>query len=324
MNAIAAKKLRSDRRFALTGTPIENTVSELWSIFDFVMPGYLSTHQSFLEKYERPLLRDGGSPAGEDLKNRVHPFILRRMKADVLSELPEKIENNVYAPLEPEQQKMYSAYLAAARKEADAYLSGGENTIRILSLLLRLRQICCHPKLIDEDYQQGSGKLLLLEELLSSAKDAGHRVLVFSQFTSMLAIIGEQLRQSGISYFYLDGATPSAQRLELADRFNGGEGDVFLISLKAGGTGLNLTGADMVIHYDPWWNPAVTDQASDRAHRIGQTKAVQIIKLATKGTIEEQILKLSEKKRNLADRIIEENTSLISALSREELRKLFE
>ena len=324
MNAIAAKKLRSDRRFALTGTPIENTVSELWSIFDFVMPGYLSTHQSFLEKYERPLLRDGGSPAGEDLKNRVHPFILRRMKADVLSELPEKIENNVYAPLEPEQQKMYSAYLAAARKEADAYLSGGENTIRILSLLLRLRQICCHPKLIDEDYQKGSGKLLLLEELLSSAKDAGHRALVFSQFTSMLAIIGERLRQSGISYFYLDGATPSAQRIELADRFNGGEGDVFLISLKAGGTGLNLTGADMVIHYDPWWNPAVTDQASDRAHRIGQTKAVQIIKLATKGTIEEQILKLSEKKRNLADRIIEENTSLISSLSREELRKLFE
>jgi len=214
--------------------------------------------------------------------------------------------------------------LSAARKEADIIAASGENTIRILSLLTRLRQICCHPRLIDSEYKKESGKLELLAELVTSATSAGHRVLIFSQFTSMLAIIEERLRKEGISTFYLDGSTPSAQRVALVSRFNDGESNVFLISLKAGGTGLNLTGADTVIHYDPWWNPAVMDQASDRAHRIGQTKAVQVIKLAARNSIEEQILKLAEKKRGLADGIIRENKSLLSSLTREELLSLFE
>jgi len=195
--------------------------------------------------------------------------------------------------------------------------------LRILALLMRLRQICCHPKLIDEDYQKGSGKMQLLEELLVSARESGHRVLVFSQFTSMLTILKKRFEQLGMNTFYLDGSTPGYERVALAERFNQGEGDIFLISLKAGGTGLNLTGADMVIHYDPWWNPAVTDQASDRAYRIGQTKAVQIIRLAVRNSIEEQILKLSEKKRFLANQIISENTALLTKLSTEELLELF-
>jgi len=324
MNSIAVKKIRADRRFALTGTPIENTLGELWSIFDFVMPGYLYEQRRFVQEYENPMVRKDDKEAAEDLKRRVHPFILRRMKQEVLTELPEKIETTVLASFEPEQEKLYQAFLAAARNELEEIIAAGtENHLRILALLMRLRQICCHPKLIDEDYQKGSGKMQLLEELLVSARESGHRVLVFSQFTSMLTILKKRFEQLGMNTFYLDGSTPGYERVALAERFNQGEGDIFLISLKAGGTGLNLTGADMVIHYDPWWNPAVTDQASDRAYRIGQTKAVQIIRLAVRNSIEEQILKLSEKKRFLANQIISENTALLTKLSTEELLELF-
>lgn len=324
MNSIAVKKIRADRRFALTGTPIENTLGELWSIFDFVMPGYLYQQRRFVQEYENPMVRKDDKEAAEDLKRRVHPFILRRMKQEVLTELPEKIETTVLASFEPEQEKLYQAFLAAARNELEEIIAAGtENHLRILALLMRLRQICCHPKLIDEDYQKGSGKMQLLEELLVSARESGHRVLVFSQFTSMLTILKKRFEQLGMNTFYLDGSTPGYERVALAERFNQGEGDIFLISLKAGGTGLNLTGADMVIHYDPWWNPAVTDQASDRAYRIGQTKAVQIIRLAVRNSIEEQILKLSEKKRFLANQIISENTALLTKLSTEELLELF-
>lgn len=246
------------------------------------------------------------------------------MKEDVLSELPEKIENTVYADFEPEQRKLYEAFVATARSEVDAILQTGDSRMRILTLLMRLRQICCHPRLFDENYAKESGKLLLLEELLSSAIASGHRVLLFSQFTSMLSIIQKRLDKKEITYFYLDGSTPSSQRTEMASRFNAGEKNVFLISLKAGGTGLNLTGADMVIHYDPWWNPAVMDQASDRAYRIGQTKAVQVIKLAARGSIEEQIIRLQEKKRHLADGVIRANSAMISSLSQEEILALFQ
>ena len=187
--------------------------------------------------------------------------------------------------------------------------------MRILTLLMRLRQICCHPQLFDEDYSSDSGKLNLLMELITNASDAGHRILVFSQFTSMLRIIQEKLSEAKIPSFYLDGHTPSYERAELSDRFNGGERDVFLISLKAGGVGLNLIGADTVIHYDPWWNPAVMDQASDRAYRIGQKRAVQIIRLAAKGTIEEKILRLQENKRSLAEDIVRVNTDTFKNLS---------
>ena len=224
----------------------------------------------------------------------------------------------------PEQKKLYEAFLMAAKKEVRELADNGGSSIKILTLLLRLRQICCHPVLFDEAYKKDSGKLILLEELLNSATSQGHRVLVFSQFTSMLTIIRKRLAENNTDCFYIDGKTPSDMRTALAEKFNAGEKNIFLVSLKAGGTGLNLTGADMVIHYDPWWNPAVMDQASDRAYRIGQTKAVQVIKLAAKGTIEEQILKLQEKKRRLADSVIKKNTKTIAGLSREEILGLFE
>lgn len=317
MNASAVKSIKAGGCFALTGTPIENSISELWSIFDFVLPGYLGTQKDFLKKYEN----DSGLPG---LRKKIKPFVLRRMKKDVLSELPEKIENTLFADFEDEQKQIYSAFLKAARREVDAITASGEGTIRILSLLTRLRQICCHPALINPDYKKDSGKLALLNDLVLSAIGSGHRILIFSQFTSMLAIIKKKLDSEKIDSFYLDGSTPTDMRVDMARRFNGGEKEVFLISLKAGGTGLNLTGADMVIHYDPWWNPAVMDQASDRAYRIGQKRAVQVIKLAAHNSIEEQILKLAEKKRGLADGVIKENKSLLSSLSREELLKLFE
>lgn len=323
MSAKGVKKIRAGRYFALTGTPVENSLTELWSIFDFVMKGYLYSHKDFTERFEKPIVKENDQAALGDLQQRIHPFILRRMKKDVLSELPEKIENTVYADFEPEQRKLYEAFMASARSEVDAILKTGDSRMRILTLLMRLRQICCHPRLFDESYTKDSGKLLLLEELLSSAIASGHRVLLFSQFTAMLSIIQKRLDKKGISYFYLDGSTASAQRAELAGRFNAGEKEVFLISLKAGGTGLNLTGADTVIHYDPWWNPAVMDQASDRAYRIGQTKAVQVIKLAARGSIEEQIIKLQEKKRRLADGVIRANSAMISSLSQEEILALF-
>lgn len=322
MNARGVKQINAKSKFALTGTPVENSLMELWSIFDFLMPGYLGKRRSFAENYDKPV-NQGFDYAAEMLKSRIKPFVMRRMKRDVLEELPEKIENTVFAELVPEQRKLYEAYLAIARREVDRILAEGESDMMILSLLTRLRQICCHPALFDESYDKESGKLELLCELVSSAVLGGHRVLVFSQFTSMLKIIREEFAKRGLSAFYLDGSTPPYERAELADRFNSGEREVFLISLKAGGTGLNLTGADMVIHYDPWWNPAVTDQASDRAYRIGQTRAVHVIRLAASGTIEEQILKLQDKKRALADGIIIKNSATLSNLSNEEILSLF-
>lgn len=324
MNARSVKKINAEHKFALTGTPIENTLIELWSIFDFVMPGYLYSAYEFRNRYETPLVKDGDSMTAESFRARIKPFMLRRMKKDVLNELPEKIENTMYAELTPDQKNMYTAYLAMAKDRTIELLGeGGWGKMRILTLLMRLRQICCHPTLFDANYDKDSGKLNLLMELITNAADSGHRILVFSQFTSMLAIIQAKLSEANISSFYLDGHTPSYERAEMSDRFNGGEKDVFLISLKAGGVGLNLTGADTVIHYDPWWNPAVMDQASDRAYRIGQTKAVQVIRLAAKGTIEEKILKLQENKRNLAEDIVRINTDTLKSLSNEEILSLF-
>lgn len=321
LSAKAVKRINAQKCFAISGTPIENSLGELWSIFDFIMPGYLGVRQQFAIRYEKPIMQADES-ASLALRSKIKPFVLRRMKYDVLSELPDKIENTFFAEPTPSQKKMYSSYLALARREVKELLEFGDK-IGILSLLMRLRQICCHPSLVDDSYQKDSGKLELLKELVTSGIDAGRRILIFSQFTSMLDIIRKELWNLGASCFYLDGNTPSAVRSELAQRFNGGEGNVFLISLKAGGVGLNLTGADMVIHYDPWWNPAVVNQATDRAHRIGQTKAVHVIKLATKGTIEEQILKLQAKKQVLAEDLIRANNTMISSLSKEEILELF-
>lgn len=323
MNARSVKNVNAKVRFALTGTPIENSLTELWSIFDFVMKGYLYGAKDFRERFEIPIAKNSDVSAAEGLRNRIKPFVLRRMKKDVLEELPEKIENTVYADLVPEQKKMYAAFLAAAKDETAQLLQSGSK-MKVLTLLMRLRQICCHPSLFDEAYKKESGKLNAMVDIVTSAVSSGHRVLIFSQFTSMLAIIRRKLESLDIYSFYIDGQTKPYERTELADRFNGGERSVFLISLKAGGTGLNLVGADTVIHYDPWWNPAVMDQASDRAYRIGQEKSVQVIRLAASGTIEEKILRLQESKRNLADDIIQINTDSFASLTNEEIMSLFE
>lgn len=324
MNAVSVKRIRARHKFALTGTPIENSLMELWSIFDFVMPGYLKGAREFKERFEIPAIREGDSSAAETLRNIIRPFVIRRMKNDVLDELPEKIETTMYADLNKEQKNMYLAYLSEVRGQAIGILRENGNKLAILTLLLRLRQICCHPALFDSAYKGDSGKHDLLMELVQSGTQAGHRILIFSQFRSMLDIIAQTLTEMRIEYYYIHGSTPAAERTAMAEEFNNGEREVFLVSLKAGGTGLNLIGADMVIHYDPWWNPAVTDQATDRAYRIGQTKAIHVIKLAARGTLEEKILKLQDRKRVLADDIIRVNTDTFANLTNEEIMSLFE
>ncbi len=326
LNAKSVKRLRAKHRFALTGTPIENSLSELWSIFDFIMPEYLYTHSRFVELYEKPIMKED-EKALSDLHQHIEPFILRRMKKDVLTELPDKYETKMLTDLSEGQRLVYLSFLENIRNElhSDIEESGVEkNRIKILAALTRLRQICCHPSTFLENYQGGSGKLELLMEIIPEAIANDHRILVFSQFTSMLRIIEGELNDLDIPYFYLEGSTPTQDRNDYVKRFNNGEGKVFLISLKAGGTGLNLTGADTVIHYDPWWNPAVEDQATDRAYRIGQQNKVHVMKLITKGTIEEKIFKLQRKKKELSDSIISSKEVFINSLSREELEELFE
>lgn len=325
LNAKSVKRLNAKHKFALTGTPIENSLSELWSIFDFIMPGYLYSHLKFVEYYEKPILRDD-TGALEDLHQRISPFILRRMKKDVLTELPDKFESKMLTDLSEEQRKVYLSYLANIRDDIHSELAEGgleKSRMKILAALTRLRQICCHPSTFLENYQGGSGKLDLLMELIPEAIANDHRILVFSQFTSMLRIIEEELKDMNISYFYLEGSTPTEERNDIVKRFNNGEGKVFLISLKAGGTGLNLIGADTVIHYDPWWNPAVEEQATDRVYRIGQQSKVHVLKLITKGTIEEKIFKLQRKKKELSELVVSSKEVFINSLSREELEELF-
>ncbi|TAH66931.1 MAG: helicase [Anaerolineaceae bacterium] len=325
LNAKSVKRLKANHRYALTGTPIENSLSELWSIFDYIMPGYLHSHSKFVEYFEKPILKDD-KEALEDLHQHISPFILRRMKKDVLTELPDKYESKMLTDLSFEQKKVYLSYLDNIRNDIHSELSDGgldRSRMKILAALTRLRQICCHPSTFLENYQGGSGKLDLLMELIPEAIANDHRILVFSQFTSMLRIIEDELKDMNISYFYLEGSTPTEERNEIVKRFNNGEGKVFLISLKAGGTGLNLVGADTVIHYDPWWNPAVEEQATDRVYRIGQQNKVHVLKLITKGTIEEKIFKLQRKKKELSDSIISSKEVFINTLSREELEELF-
>lgn len=327
LNAKSVKNIKAKNYFALTGTPMENSLAELWSIFDFLMPGYLLTSRKFSEKYERPIAKEEDKEKLRELSNQIKPFILRRTKKEVLKELPDKIEQKIVVDMVKEQKKLYLAYLQAIKGEIDDEINlKGYNRshIKILAGLTRLRQICCHPGMFVEGYNGGSGKLDSLEEIVVEAVESGHRILIFSQFTTMLEKIKELLLSKKIETLYLDGSTPVEERGNLVRNFNKGMGDVFLISLKAGGTGLNLTSADMVIHFDPWWNPAVEDQATDRAHRIGQEKTVQVIKLVTKGTIEEKIFKLQEKKKEMIDKVITEGETLISKLSEEEIMSLFE
>lgn len=327
VNAKAVKQVKANGYFALTGTPVENSLTELWSIFDFIMPGYLMSHSDFVEKFETPIVKYNDETALNNLSMHIKPFILRRMKKDVLKELPDKIETKMTATLTDEQKKVYLAYLEKAKGEIAVELSQNgfnKSHIKILAILTRLRQICCHPSLFIDNYGGESGKMELLLEVLDDAFSSGHRVLIFSQFTSMLQIIATELERKEIGYFYLDGSTKPELRGEMVKAFNGGENNVFLISLKAGGTGLNLTGADMVIHYDPWWNPAVEDQASDRAYRIGQMNVVQVIKLITEGTIEERIFELQQKKKAMIDAVIQPGETMLTKLTETEIKALFD
>lgn len=319
-NARAVKAIRSEQRFALTGTPIENRVSELWSIFDFLMPGFLYSYSRFRTQFETPILRDGDDTARRQLRHLVEPFILRRLKKDVLKELPPKTEQVLLVPLNDEQQQLYTANLALARQQVRV---PGTNKMAVLALLMRLRQLCCDPTLCYEEYRGGSAKLESCLELVQQGADNGHKILIFSQFTSLLDQLQKRLVKAHVPFYRLDGATPKEQRLARIEAFNRDDTPVFLISLKAGGTGLNLTSADMVIHFDPWWNLAVQEQATDRAHRIGQTRPVQIIKLIAKDTVEERILRMQQQKQDLADALIPVGEG-VEGMSAETLRRILE
>ncbi len=327
LNAKSVQRIKGKGYFALTGTPIENSLAELWSLFNFFMPGYLLSHQEFHKNYALPIYKEGNPQALQELSRHIKPFILRRLKKDVLKELPPKIETQMTASLTEEQRKIYLAYLQQTKSQiAQELATSGfaKSHMIILAALTRLRQICSHPAMFIGNYTGESGKMLLFQEILADALAGGHRLLVFSQFTSMLDIIQDYLTTEKIEHFYLRGSTKALDRSQMAHSFNNGQGQVFLISLKAGGTGLNLTGADTVIHFDPWWNPAVEDQATDRAHRIGQNNPVQVIKLLTQGTIEEKVNALQAKKKKLIDSVIQPGETMISKLSEQELKELFE
>lgn len=327
-NAKAIKQLNARTKFALTGTPIENSLSELWSIFDFLMPGYLFSYKKFKENYEVPIVKEENEEAMKKLRMLIEPFILRRTKKQVLTELPDKTVTVLNNEMNSEQQKIYLSHLAEAKQEVSEQIeqNGFEHShIQILSALTRLRQICCHPSLFLDNYNGESSKLNQCIEIIKDAISGGHKILLFSTYTSMFEIIEKELKKEQINYFKLTGQTKVDKRILLVDEFNNNPDiKVFLISLKAGGTGLNLTGADMVIHYDPWWNLAAENQATDRAYRIGQKNSVQVYKLITKNSIEEKIYELQERKAKLIDNVLDTKTSFISKLSKEDIMKLFE
>ena len=327
-NAKAIKQIKAETRYALTGTPIENSLAELWSIFDFIMPGYLFAYRKFKNIYETPIVKDNDEKAMQKLKMLIEPFVLRRNKKEVLTELPEKTVTVLNNEMNEEQRNIYLTYLARAKQEiADKIeIDGFENSqMQILAALTRLRQICCHPSLFIEGYTAGSSKLEQCIEIIEEAINGGHKILLFSGYTSMFGIIEKELKNRNINYFKLTGATKVDERIKMVDEFNENKDmKLFLISLKAGGTGLNLTGADMVIHYDPWWNISTENQATDRAYRIGQKNNVQVYKLITKNSIEEKIYELQEKKAKLADNMLDTKTTFINKFSREEIMRLFE
>jgi SNF2 family DNA or RNA helicase len=311
--AQAVKAIHADYRFALTGTPVENRLEELWSIFDVVFPGLFQDLKSF------------ANLTHQEVSKRARPFMLRRWKRDVLDDLPDKLEAIKQAELYPEQKKLYTAYLAKLQQETLKHLSVdgyNKSRIKILAGLTRLRQICCHPGLFVQGYAGGSAKLDQLKEIVEECLANRKRMLIFSQFTSMLSLISKELIDMGLSFFYLDGTTPTRDRVELCSRFNDGEMDIFLISMKAGGTGLNLTGADTVVLYDLWWNPAVEQQAADRAHRIGQKNVVQIIRLITQRTMEEKMYELQHRKKQLIDEILSPHQEETAMLTEQDIREI--
>lgn len=322
----SVKLIHSKYRFALTGTPIENRLSELWSIFDYLMPNFLYGYETFRKDIEIPIVKRNDEEVSRRLRRIVSPFILRRLKTDVLKDLPDKLEKTQYSKFEPEQQKIYDGQVLKIQQMLDNENDDEfqKNKLQMLAELTKIRQICCDPSLIYENYSEVSAKREACMELVKNAIDGKHRVLIFSQFTTMLDIISKDLKNENIPFYTIVGSTPKEKRIELVNDFNEGDVPVFLISLKAGGTGLNLTGADVVIHFDPWWNSAAQNQATDRAHRIGQTRTVTVYKLIIKNTIEEKIQQMQEKKRSLADSILNSDSVSISSLSRKELLELFE
>ena len=327
-NSKAVKLINAETKFALTGTPIENSLSELWSIFDFIMPGYLYKYKKFKELYEIPIIKNQDEEKMNKLKKQIEPFILRRTKSEVLTELPDKTVTILSNEMKEEQYSIYMSYMAQARDEImyQIDMKGFEKSqIKILSLLMRLRQICCHPKLFLSEYTGESSKLNQCIEIIQDAVLGEHKILLFSSYTSMFEIIEEQLKKLKINYLKLTGQTKVGERIKLVDEFNTNKDiKVFLISLKAGGTGLNLTGADMVIHYDPWWNLSAENQATDRTYRIGQKKNVQVYKLITKNSIEEKIYELQQKKAKLIDNMLSTDATFISKLSKDDIMALFE
>ena len=336
--AKAVKLIHSGTRFALTGTPIENRLSELWSIFDYLMPGFLYGYDTFRSIFENPIVKNDDQEARERLSRMLGPFILRRCKKDVLKDLPDKLEEIRYSRMGGEQKRLYDAQmirmkqmLEKSRREGseggqapEDGTSSAKDRIRVLAELTKAREICCDPSLLYENYTGGSAKREACLDLIRSAIDGGHRILLFSAFTSMLALLKQDLEAEAIEYFEITGVTPKQERIRLVGEFNSGNVPVFLISLKAGGTGLNLTGADVVIHYDPWWNLAAQNQATDRAHRIGQTRTVTVYKLIVKGSIEEKILNLQEAKRKLADDVMSGEAVGSGSISQEELMQLLD
>ncbi|HMO03465.1 MAG TPA: SNF2-related protein [Kiritimatiellia bacterium] len=330
-NALAAKRLQAKHRLVLTGTPIENGVSDFWSIMDFLMPGYLGPHETFRKNYELPIARndDMAQAAQAKLKRKLSPFLLRRLKRDVATDLPPKIERIAFCGLSTDQQVVYKTMLDDSRRRLTQMVQDqgfNRSRMEVLKTLLRLRQVCCHLALLKNEElkpENPSAKLDLFSELLNEAMDGGHRVLVFSQFVSMLTLLRADLDARGIKYCYLDGSTQ--ERMSVVHTFNSDRTiPIFLISLKAGGTGLNLTGADMVIHYDPWWNPAVEAQATDRAYRIGQKRTVYSVKLITRGTIEEKVLAMQDRKRAIIDATLENDEQVMEKLSWEDVQELLE
>lgn len=326
--AKAVKAINAGVHLALTGTPIENRLSELWSIFDFLMPGYLGRYESFREDYERPITTSQDEVARERLKRKIKPFILRRLKQDVLKDLPDKEENIVYSRLEGEQYKLYQARVlqmkATLAEQSEVEIKTGK--LQILSELTRLRQICCVPAMVYENYKGPAAKVDTCMDLIQSAVDGDHKILVFSQFTSVFPYLETAMDKAGIAYYKLTGATAKAERMALVRAFNtpGDETSVFLISLKAGGTGLNLTAADIIIHFDPWWNVAAQNQATDRVHRIGQKNTVSVFKLIARDTLEEKIMDLQEAKKDLSDQIIGEGGISVANLTRDDFMGLLE
>jgi SNF2 family DNA or RNA helicase len=319
----AAMGLDADFRIVMTGTPMENHLGELWNLFQFINPGLLGSLDAFQHRFAIPVERDNNREARTRLKRLIQPFILRRTKSEVLEELPSRTEVTLHVQLSKEEAALYEklrreALLELAREDSKGR---GPQHLRILAELMRLRRACCHPALVWPEGNLPGSKLALFNETIDNLLENRHRVLVFSQFVDHLSILRRELDRKSISYQYLDGRTPARERKRRVNDFQAGEGEVFLISLRAGGTGLNLTAADYVIHMDPWWNPAVEDQASDRAHRIGQERPVTIYRLVTAGTIEEKIVELHKSKRDLADSLLE-GADLSSKLSAQDLLDL--